>query len=218
MLRCLKGKNIKFVNIMRKINKIIMLLVLMMSALVANAAENATKILDKTAETFKKSGDVKIGFTINVGGQSSKGIIKISGQKFCCSTSGSVVWFDGKTMWHYVQENEEVNVTNPSEKEITRINPYAFLSIYKKGYNCKVTKTTDTEYYITLSGKKNSPYKSISLRLNKSNYQLTYVKTVTAKRTTEITVNSYIKNQKFPAYEFSFNKKEFPAAEIVDLR
>lgn len=204
---------------MKKTNKILMLLVMLMSSFVANAAENATKILDKTSETYKKSGDVKIGFTIEVGGQSSVGTIKLSGQKFCVTTGGNVAWFDGKTMWHYVKDNEEVNVTNPSEKEITKINPYAFLNIYKKGYKCKVIKTTDKEYYVTLSGKKGSAYKTIEVHINKTSYQPTYVKMETAKRTTTVKVNSYLKNQKFDASEFTFAKKgEYKGAEIVDLR
>jgi len=195
-----------------------MALVLMMSALMANAADNATKVLDKASETFKKAGGVKIGFSIDVAGQTSTGIIKLSGEKFCCTTGGNIAWFDGKTMWHYVKANEEVNVTNPSEKEITKINPYAFLNIYKKGYKCKVTKTTDKEYYITLSGKKSSPYKTIEIHLDKISYQPSYVKMVTAKRATVIKVNSYLKNQNFTASDFTFSKKEYPGAEVVDLR
>lgn len=203
---------------MKILKRFFLLTVMLFSVAVAYAADSATTILDKTAEAYKKGGDVKISFTINVAGQSSDGIIKLSGQKFCCSTDGSVAWFDGKTMWHYVQDNEEVNVTNPSEKELARMNPYAFLSIYKKGYKCSVSKVTATEYYITMTGKKGSGYKSIEVHLNKTNYQLTYAKMVTAKRTTEITVKSYVKNQKFPSSDFYFNKKEFPKAEIVDLR
>jgi len=204
---------------MKTVNKIVMLVVLMMSALTMNAAENATKILDKTSEAYKKGGDVKIGFSIDVAGQSSTGLIKLSGQKFYCTTGGNVAWFDGKTMWHYVKDNEEVNVTNPSEKELARLNPYSFLNIYKKGYKCTVSKTTATEYYIKMTGKKGSGYSSIEVHLNKSNYQLSYVKMVSSKRTIEITVNSYIKNQKFPASDFTFAKKgEFKDAEVVDLR
>lgn len=204
---------------MEAVNKIIMFIVLMMSALTINAAENATKILDKTAEAFKKGGDVKIGFSIDVAGQTSMGVIKLSGQKFCCSTGGNVAWFDGKTMWHYVKDNEEVNVTNPSEKELARMNPYTFLNIYKNGYKCSVTKTTATEYYIKLTGKKGSGYESIEVHLNKTNYQLSYVKMVSSKRTIEIKVNSYLKNQKFSSTDFTFAKKgEYKNAEIVDLR
>ena len=203
---------------MKTLNRIIVFALLLTTALAAHAADNETKILDKTAETYKKAGDVKIGFTIDVSGQSSAGVIKLSGQKFCCTTGGNVAWFDGKTMWSYVKANEEVNVSNPSEKEITRLNPYAFLNIYKKGYKAKVSKTTDKEYYITLTGKKGSAYKSIDIHLDKVSYQPSYVKMVTAKRTLTIKVNSYLKNQKFASSDFTFSKKEYPKAEIVDLR
>lgn len=203
---------------MKTLSKIMMLALLMMSALGMSAAENATKILDKTAAEYKKSGDVKIGFTITVSEQSTTGIIQLSGQKFCCTTGGGIAWFDGKTMWHYVKANEEVNVTNPTEKELSKMNPYAFLNLYKSGYTAKLTKTTAKSYSITLTGKKGSAYKSIDLEIDKASYQPLYIKMQTAKRSTVINVNSYLKNQKFPASAFTFNKKEFPAVEIVDLR
>lgn len=203
---------------MKVVNKIVMLVVLMMSTLVANAADNATTILDKTADAYKKAGDVKIGFQIDINNQATTGIIKLSGQKFCCTTSGNVAWFDGKTMWNYVHDNEEVNVTTPSEKDIARMNPYSFLTMYKSGYSNTVKKTTSTEYHILMTGKKGSGYSSIEVHLNKSTYQPTYVKMVNAKHTVVITVNSFLKNQKFPATDFSFNKREFPGAEVVDLR
>ena len=204
---------------MKTVNKIVMLVVLMMTALVANAAESATSILDKTAAAYKKAGDVKIGFQIKVNGQSTTGQIKLSGQKFCCSTAGNVAWFDGKTLWNYVKDNDEVNVTNPSEKDLARMNPYAFLNIYKKGYKCSVKKTTATEYQILMTGTKGSSYGIVEVHINKSSLQPTYVKMVSSKRTAEITVNSYLKNQKFPATDFTFSKKgEYKSAEIVDLR
>lgn len=203
---------------MKTVNKIVMLVVLMMSALVANAADNATKILDKTAAAYKSSGGVNIGFQMDIDGQVTTGKIKLSGNKFCCSTSGNVAWFDGKTMWHYVHDNEEVNVTNPSEKDLARMNPYSFLSMYKKGYTNTVKKTTDKEYQIEMKGNKGSGYRSIEVHLNKSSYQPTYIKMVNSKHTVIITINSYLKNQKFSATDFTFNKKEYPGAEVVDLR
>jgi len=186
---------------------------------IAAHAEKATSILDKSAAMVKAAGNVNIGFNLSVEGQATTGYIKLSGSKFCCSMGGNMTWFDGKTMWHYVRENDEVNITTPTSAEVSRMNPYAFLSLYKKGYDVKLTKSTSTEHYITLTGKnKSAAYVQIDVRINKSSYQPTYVKMKTSKRTTEITVNSFLKKQNYSDASFRFNKKDYPNAEIVDLR
>ena len=181
-------------------------------------AENAKSLLDKAATQFKSAGSVKVGFQLTVDGKTTTGYIDITDNKYFCDMAGVSVWFDGKTMWHYVKANEEVNVTTPSEKEIARMNPYSFLSIYKKGYVCKMGKSSPMYHEIVLTGDKNASYKSILVRLNKKTFEPLYVKTTTRKYTTEITVNSYLTHQAFPAETFRFNPKEFPKVEIVDLR
>ena len=91
-------------------------------------AQNATKILDKTVAALKAAGDVKINFVLSMEDQSSTGYIKLKENKFVVNLDGYIIWFDGETMWNYVKSNQEVNVTNPSPTEISRINPYAFLT------------------------------------------------------------------------------------------
>lgn len=181
-------------------------------------AENAKDVLDKAAARFKAAGNVKIGFQMNANGNSTTGYIDVADSKFFCDMAGVSVWFDGSTMWHYVKANEEVNVTTPSEKDVARMNPYSFLTLYKKGYTCKKGKDASGYYEVLLTGDQSATYQSITVRLKKGSYEPVYVKTVAKKMTTEITVNSYLTNQKFPAEEFRFNPKEFPKVEVVDLR
>jgi len=40
-------------------------------------------------------------------------------------------WFDGKTQWAYMAQNNEVSITEPTEKELAETNPMAILSGYK---------------------------------------------------------------------------------------
>ena len=201
---------------MKKIKFFCLFLLLLLPQLLL--AEGATAILDKAAARFKAAGDVKIGFQVSTEAGSTTGYIDIAGNKFHCDMGGTRVWFDGTTLWNYVKANEEVNVTTPSEAETARLNPYSFITMYKKGYSCKNGKSTKAYHEVIMTGSKNTAYKSVVVRLDKKNYQPLYVKTTTAKHTTEVTVNSYLTNQKFPATRFSFSKKEFPKAEVVDLR
>jgi outer membrane lipoprotein-sorting protein len=182
------------------------------------SAENATALLDKAAEKFKAAGDVKIGFQVNTESGSTTGYIDIAGNKFHCDLGGTRVWYDGADMWHLVKSNNEVNVTTPTATEAAKLNPYSFISMYKKGYTCKMGKSTAKYHELILTGKQGSAYKTVLVQFDKKTYQPLYIKTVTPKHTTEFTVNSYLTNQHFPAGAFKFDKKEFPKAEIVDLR
>ena len=182
-------------------------------------AQNATSVLDKSAATLRAAGNVKIGFTLEVDGGASAGYIKLQRQKFVVNVGGSITWFDGKTMWTYVKANEEVNVTNPSADAVAKMNPYAFLSFYKKGYTVKMGKGTAKEHEVLLTGKSGSPYTNVVVRINKSTQYPTFIKMTSSKgAVTTIRCNSFLTNQKYKDSTFQFNKKNYPDAEIVDLR
>ena len=170
--------------------------------------QEASKVLDKTAATLKAAGNTKIGFTYEASGASSTGYIKLQGQKF-----------DGKTMWSYVKKNEEVNVTTPSAEEVAKMNPYAFLTFYKHGYAARMGNSSSKEYEVVLTGEESSAYKWVVIRINKSTHLPGSIQLTTPKGgTTVIRCNSFLKNQKYQASTFQFNKKNYPKADIVDLR
>ena len=192
---------------------------MMMVAAVVMYAQNATKILDQSAATLRAAGNVKIGFTLEAEGGASTGYIKLQRQKFVINMGGSITWFDGKTMWTYVKANEEVNVSNPSADAVAKMNPYAFLSFYKKGYTAKMGKSSAQENEVVLTGKQGSPFKKVVVRINKSTkYPSVITMTSSKGAVTTIRCNSFLKNQKYTTATFQFNKKNYPNVEVVDLR
>ena len=200
---------------MKKIIVTWMVLVLAMMSY----AQNATQLLDKSAATLRAAGNVKIGFTLEAEGGASTGYIKLQKQKFVINMGGTITWFVGKTMWTYVKANDEVNVTNPSADAVAKMNPYAFLSFYKKGYTAKMGKSTTKEHEVLLTGKSGSPFKKVVVRLNKSTKYPTVITMTSSKGdVTTIRCNSFLKNQKYTNATFQFNKKNYPNVEVVDLR
>ena len=198
--------------------KIVLTLTALMLAVLMQA-QTATQLLDKSAATLRAAGNVKIAFTMEVEGGSSSGYIKLQRQKFVINMGGTITWFDGKTMWTYVKANDEVNVTTPSADAVAKMNPYAFLSFYKKGYTAKMGKSTAKEHEVILTGKQGSPFKKVVIRLNKSTrYPSVITMTSSKDASTTIRCNSFLKNQKYKDSTFQFNKKTYPNAEIVDLR
>ena len=201
-------------TILNKLITVLCLLFVSQSAF----SQSAVGVLDKVAEKFKSGGDVVIGFTVNSKDASSDGTIKLSGQKFHIALTGMNIWFNGKTMWSYVEENMEVNVTNPTPAEVAKLNPYSFVTLYKSGYKTKFDKSTSVYHDIILTAVNNDKdFKNINVRINKSNMQLMYVKMQTENGSVEIKVNSY-KSAKFKPDTFVFNKKKYPGVDIIDLR
>ena len=179
--------------------KIALVITLLCAFVLPMAASTATSILDKSAAALRRAGDVKIEFAFTMGGM--------------------LTWFDGKTMWQYSKKNEEVSVTEPSKSEIAKINPYSFLSFYKNGYSASMGKSTATDHQVILAGHGASQYKNVKMKISKKSLYPTQIDlTTTSGHSLSISCKSVRKNQSFPASTFSFSKKKFPEAEIVDLR
>ena len=85
--------------------------------------------------------------------------------------------------------------------------------------SAKMGKSTSKEHEVILTGVDSAPYQKVVLRVNKSTNYPTYIDMTSAKgNVTVITCNSFLKNQKYTDATFKFNKKNYPNAEIVDLR
>lgn len=179
-------------------------------------AQTPMSVLDAVAADYKKKGDTEIAFTLN---SSSKGTIKLSGQKFNISLVDMTMWFNGETLWTYVKENQEVNVTNPTDAEIAKINPYAFVSMYKKGYKAEFGKVETGVHHIVLkSTDDKKTFQQIDLRILKASNTLKSVVLTTRRGTTlNIVVDSY-KYIKFADSTFVFDAKKYPGVDVIDLR
>ena len=190
----------------------------------------AKSILDKTAEAFRKAGGVKADFTVKVITDGliegvEHGTIQLKGEKFVLKTTDIVTWFDGKTQWSYVAKNDEVNVSNPTQEELQQINPYTFLYMYQKGFSYKLgtVKTYQGkavwEVILTANDKKQE-LESITLYVTKSTYEPVYIQLQQRGQKTrnEITVTGYQTRLNYADSIFSFDKKQYPNAEIIDLR
>lgn len=200
--------------------RLMILSVMLCSLLMCYGQQTAMKVLDQAATKFKTAGSLTIGYTFSMNGQQGKGTILMSGQKFRNDLGDHIVWFDGKTMWTLVKANEEVNVTEPTAQEISAMNPYAFVSMYKNGYSASFGKSTNQYHEIILTPtNKKGGAKKILLRLAKSSLQPTYVSMTAADgNVVNINVTSFKSGVKFGDSTFRFHPKSYSNVEVVDLR
>ena len=178
---------------------------------------DARKVLDKTASVIGNNSGATANFTMSGKYGNSSGSVSIKGNKFAARTNEAIVWFDGKTQWTYVKDNEEVNISHPSDVERQAMNPYQFVNLYKKGFNLAM-KTQGNNYQVHLTAQnKKSAIQEMYILINKATYNPSQVKVLQSNGWTTININNFRKTNLADG-SFRFNAKDYPNAEIIDLR
>ena len=178
--------------------------------------QSAKQVLDKTAAVVAAKSGAKASFTIKGDQMNASGIIAIKGRKFQASTPQATIWFDGKTQWTYLKKNDEVNVANPTEAELAAINPYNFIYMYKKGYKYTMEKKNGS-FIVHLTATDKRSIQEMCITINPKSYIPSQIRMRQQKGWTTITISGF-KQSKLSDGLFRFNSKDFPNAEVIDLR
>lgn len=199
--------------------------------LLANAqvaqAQNGTAALDRVVEKIRRSGDLSAAFTLTVYNalnelvDKQSGTIKLSGDKFYWTTPAMTVWYNGQLQWAYVKASEEVNLTEPTPAEIASINPYTLITTYKQNFNVKALKAKNSQQRVAelTPKKKGTQIDRVVLTVNASNWMPQSFQIYYSDRThSTIALSRLVTGQNFSDATFVFDKKQYPKAEVIDLR
>lgn len=192
-----------------------MLLVLTVSISAKNATQ-ARKILDKTASIIGRKGGAVANFSISGKYGNSSGTIAIKGNKFNAKTPQAIVWYDGKTQWTYMKKNQEVNVSTPTEAQQQSMNPYKFISIYKNGFKLGMKNVSEGWQIHLYATNQKRTIKEMYIVVGK-NYLPKTIRMRQSNGWTTIKVTNF-KAKNLADTMFRFNAKDFPNAEVIDLR
>lgn len=200
---------------MKKLSLIFVALLATLGLCAQNAAQ-ARKILDKTASIVGRKGGAVANFSMSGKYGNSSGTIAVKGNKFNATTPQAVVWYDGKTQWTYMKKNQEVNVTTPTEAQQQSMNPYKFISIYKNGFKLGM-KTVNGGWQIHLyATNQKRTIKEMYITVGKD-YLPKTIRMRQANGWTTISVSNF-KAKNLSDSAFRFNAKDYPHAEVIDLR
>lgn len=180
------------------------------------SAQTAKEILDKAASVVNAKKGATADFVMSGKYGNAAGTISIKGNKFVANTPQAKMWYDGKTQWTYMTSTEEVNVSTPTEAQQQTMNPYRFINLYNMGY-AMIKKEVKNGYEVYL--KATNPKRTITEMYITVNNQFvpTNVKMKTAKGWTNINISNFRKVS-LPDKAFRFNAKDYPKAEVIDLR
>ncbi len=196
--------------------KVVSVLLLALFALPVNA-QTAKQVLDKAAAVVSNKSGAQASFTIAGENMNTSGTIAIKGKKFHATTPQAIVWFDGKTQWTYMKKNDEVNVAHPDDSQLQAINPYNFIYMYKKGYSYTMTKKGGSYEVHLKADSKKSGIQEMYIVVNQKTSVPSQVRMKQQKGWTTIDISNF-KQAKLSDSTFRFNSKDFPDAEIIDLR
>lgn len=187
-------------------------------AVTAAQAQSAKQVLDKCAARVSSRDGVKADFTMTSAQYgNASGMIAVKGKMFHATTPMATLWFDGKTLWTYMSKNEEVNVTNPSEAQLQVLNPYNFVNMYKKGYDYTMTQSGASFTVHLTATDQSRRVKEMFITIDKNSYNPTEVKLLQKQKWTTFVISN-LTTTKIADAEFRFNSKDFPTAEVIDLR
>lgn len=189
----------------------------------------STIILNKLSKTYKSYKSIQAKFTISIKNKQTNTAVKQTGtlyqkgKKFRVDMSGQEIYCDGKTLWTYLKDANEVQITKFNAKT-SEINPASIFTIYEKGFihkhNGQVTANGQTLDVIELAPiDKNKSYYKVKLAVdklaNKIKEMSVYSKSglISTYIITKFTPNVQM-NDNF----FKFDEKDKPGVIVINLK
>jgi outer membrane lipoprotein-sorting protein len=200
--------------------------------LAQDASNKAKLILDELSKTTKSYKTISTNFILTIEDKTKKQIDKqegsliVKGDKYKVEIPGQTIICDGKTIWTYLKESNEVQINNYDEKDSEdKITPTNIFTIYEKGFKYEFDKE-ETIKGITIQKIKlypNDPkkknYHTAILSIDKNKKQIISLKILVKDGSTNTyTVKKFTPNATINDHVFTFNKDNYPNVEVIDLR
>lgn len=183
-------------------------------------AASAESVLQSAAEKYRKAQSISASFVIETNGNKTDGSIIVSKDMFRLSMPQMSIWYNGRTQWTYSPATQEVSITEPTAEELQQINPFAIVSSFRQSYKSMLLKSPVGTHKVRLVPINNdSVIKSITLSIDsKTSYPKEINITTDSNSTVKITISNVASGKSLPLSRFIFDPKEYPDAEVIDLR
>lgn len=206
-----------------KIKNIIACIALVFAAQSVSAQNNAEKIIRVMVDQMRSHKNVEMVFNYQISpdgktlGESEKGHAWLQGEAYKIEMTDQQTISDGKTIWSYLIDDEEVMVSNASEG--TDNTPLKLLT------------SLDESYVATLSGIDAKGIATIELANPKGQYKRVTMK-VDTKKTELKSADIYLEDgnkfiikveemkydQKLDNKFFTFDEAKHPEVDVIDMR
>lgn len=191
----------------------------------------AGQVLERVADNMKSLISIQTDFELVIHDRkegtknTSTGKLILKQNKYKLNSRESIIYFDGKTMWTFDAENNEVTITEPETTGGSFLNsPSTFFESYKTDFKYRYVAETQKNgikcHEIDLFPKNlNQPVSRIKVFVNTKSDLPQTISSI-GKDGVDYTV--YLKNlvldQNIPDSEFTFNPAKHKKVEVIDMR
>ena len=187
----------------------------------------AVRVLEEFSRKAASAPSVKIDFTVDAHDTREgdittvSGSAVISGDSYRVTTDDNVILSDGKAVWNYLPDVNEVTITEPDPDEGSFMSrPSLLFSMYEKGYKVRLLEQNAKEWVIDLYPEDiNVSLVRIRLKIGKTLYDLQTAEYRT-KDGMELTLAADKYDLTFrpaPGY-FTFSPDDYKGVEVIDMR
>lgn len=193
-------------------------------ALTAQTDKKAESILNGVSATTKSYKTIRIEFTYKMENVSQKindsykGVLISKGNKYKLTVSGQDVICDGKTVWTFLKDANEVQINNLSDSEES-INPTNLLTTYTKNFKSKLIKETPQQQIIELTPIEKKSFNKVKVTIDRAKKMINTLAIYDKNGSVySYIVNKMDVNQNFYDSMFTFKLADHPGVEEIDMR
>ena len=214
--------------------KLFLITILSFFVFAVNAQQDAKakEILEKVTKTTQSLSSIEAKFSFEMNNKTeniqdkSSGTLILKNKKYKLNIPqmGLQVTCDGKTIWTYMVNSNEVSISSMDEETDDLMNPTRIFTIYERGFNYKFAgESVDGGihvYNIDLSPQKpTGDINSIKLMIDKQK-MLIHGANMTGKDGNKynVIISQFKTDGVFKDSDFVFDPAKYKGVEIVDMR
>ena len=210
----------------------VLIMIFAVNNLMAQHDQKAKEILDKLSQTTKSYKTIQIDFSFtlenkkNNVNQTNEGEVALKGKSYRLHMPvfSMEVFCDGATIWSYLTEARECNISGVEEDKEGSLNPANIFTIYEKGFNYSFVgeesfggKSVQVLDLFPID--KSKEFVKVRLYIDKVKSQIAKAQTFNKDGNTYILVLKTMKtNVDLKDDYFKFDKAKYPGVQMNDMR
>ena len=194
--------------------------------------QKAKAILERVTKSMKSNNTLQADFTYIMENKSENiyeenlGKVTLNGEKYKLElpSLGLEIFCNGKIIWSFVKDANEVSITSSDDEVTGLMNPVKLFTIYQYGFENRFVEEKNidgvTVYVVDLFPEDESvEYKKMQIQIDKNRMMIRSVFMMGHDGNDyTVKVNNIKNNVSVNDRMFVFNKKDYPDVEETDLR
>ena len=184
----------------------------------------ANQLVKNTIDNINKHKNVEFVFDYDMSNEtiavteSASGTAYMQGEAYKMEIEGQQIISDGKTLWTYLIDDEEVMVSNPTDDD-NIITPIKMLTTYDKDYTIKYGKSNEKGIKVVEMSNPKGEFSKVTLKINEAKLEI--VSATISNRSGDaftIKIKKTVFDQDLDAKFFTFDEKAHPKVDVIDMR